>query len=125
MEIKAYQIEDYKEILDLLKQENWVPFFDTYKTAYKHALEHSHTYVMKDSGRVVGYIRAISDGFYLTFIGELIVLDTYKRKGIGSRLLHHIKEVCFTPKFELISDADTFYQKNQFRPVGTGQRADS
>jgi len=122
MEIYAYQVEDYQEIMNLLKQENWVPFFDTFKDQYKQALTSSHTYVMKDKDKTIAYIRAISDGFYLTYIGELIVLDSYKRRGVGSKLIKHIKQVCSTPKLELISDADQFYQKNDFKPVGTGQR---
>lgn len=125
MEIIAYQKEYYNGVHQLLKEEGWISFIDTYKSEYQQALTQSLTYVAKENDEVIGYIRAITDGVYLTFIGELIVTKGHRRKQVGSKLIQHLEKHHPTPKTELISDEDLFYQKNTFSVVGTGQRKQS
>lgn len=122
MEIIAYQKESYHGIHELLKEEGWLSFIDTHKSAYEKALERSISYVAMENGKIIGYIRAISDNVYLTFIAELVVAKNYRKKHIGTSLIKHIEINHPTCKVELISDADLFYQKNGFQIVGTGQR---
>ena len=122
MEILPYQNKDYEGVLTLLKEENWLVFFDTHKEEYKKALAQSITYVAKENERIIGFIRAISDGVYLTFIGELIVQKEFRKNHIGSSLIAHLESQVPCKKLELISDADAFYSKNHFAIVGTGQR---
>ena len=47
----------------------------------------SHVWLALDGNRLVGYIRAISDGFYAAFLPELEVLPGYQGLGIGTTLL--------------------------------------
>jgi GNAT superfamily N-acetyltransferase len=47
----------------------------------------SHIWVARDGDRLVGYVRAISDGFYSAFVPELEVLPGYQGLGIGTTLL--------------------------------------
>lgn len=46
----------------------------------------------EDSGRVVGFINAISDGILSAYIPLLEVLPEYQKKGIGSELVRRILE---------------------------------
>ncbi len=123
MEIRSYQKADYQSIYDLLEEAAWQSFIDTHQTAYKESLNASLTYVAIENDKVIGFIRAISDGLYLTFIGEIIVAKEYRRNKIGTRLIHFLKQKHPTIKYELISDEDMFYHKNGFKTVGTGQRS--
>jgi len=47
----------------------------------------SHVWLALDGNRLVGYIRAISDGFHAAFLPELEVLPGYQGLGIGTTLL--------------------------------------
>ena len=40
-----------------------------------------------ESGTLVGYVSAFSDGAFSVFLGELVVHPQFQRQGIGSRLL--------------------------------------
>ena len=48
--------------------------------------------VDEDSGRVVGFINAVSDGILSAYIPLLEVLPEYQKKGIGSELVRRILE---------------------------------
>jgi len=58
----------------------------------------SHVWLALDGERLVGYVRAISDGFYSAFVPELEVLPEYQGMGIGTTLLNN-----------LLDELDTFY----------------
>lgn len=47
----------------------------------------SHYWIARDEDRLVGYVRAISDGFYSAFVPELEVLPGYQGLNIGTTLL--------------------------------------
>jgi GNAT superfamily N-acetyltransferase len=50
----------------------------------------SHFWLAFDDRRLVGYVRAVSDGFYSAFLPELEVLPEYQGLAIGSTLLKNI-----------------------------------
>ena len=50
----------------------------------------SQIWLALDGARLVGYIRAISDGFFSAFLAELEVLPEYQGLGIGTALLNNI-----------------------------------
>jgi GNAT superfamily N-acetyltransferase len=50
----------------------------------------SHFWLALDGSRLVGYVRAISDGFYSAFLPELEVLPEYQGLAIGTTLLTKI-----------------------------------
>jgi len=52
----------------------------------------SHFWLALDGERLVGYIRAVSDGFYAAFLPELEVLPEYQGMGIGTTLLTRLLE---------------------------------
>ncbi len=52
----------------------------------------SHFWLARDGDRLVGYIRAISDGFYAAFLPELEVLPEYQGMSIGTTLLTNLLE---------------------------------
>ncbi|MDR9450535.1 MAG: GNAT family N-acetyltransferase [Acidimicrobiia bacterium] len=50
----------------------------------------SHFWLALDGARLVGYIRAISDGCFSAFLPELEILPEYQGLGIGTALLTKI-----------------------------------
>jgi ribosomal protein S18 acetylase RimI-like enzyme len=85
-------------------------------------LQNSHSVILaieEETGRVVGFITAISDGVLSAYIPLLEVLPEYRGKGIGSelvkRMLAHLKELYMV---DLICDKDlqVFYEKFGMKP---------
>jgi ribosomal protein S18 acetylase RimI-like enzyme len=68
-------------------------------------------------GKLVGFLRALSDFSYRTFIADLAVVETYQNQGIGRRLLTEARKA--GPEARLIlfaaENAEAFYQKLGFQ----------
>lgn len=81
------------------------------------------TLVALDGNKVVGLVRALSDGKITTYIAEIIVDINYRGKGIGKALLEVCHDLYPGARFDLLSteSADEFYKSNRFRIV-TGFR---
>ena len=66
-----------------------------------------------DGERLVGCLRILSDGCYFGTITELLVLPTYQKQGIGSRLLQLARENTPTMLyFGAQPGLEAFYEKN-------------
>ncbi len=45
-----------------------------------------------DKDKLIGLIRVVGDGITIIYIQDILVLDSYKRRGIGTKLLKDILE---------------------------------
>ena len=87
----------------------------------KNALEHSLFLISArdEEGNLIGFLRAVGDGYSIIYIQDIIVLPEYQRQGIGTQLLRqtleHFKEV-----YQMILTTDSelktlaFYESNGF-----------
>lgn len=70
----------------------------------------------RDNGKLVGFLRALTDHCYRCFIADLAVANEYQGKGIGRKILQFTRELA--PEARLIlfaaEDAEPFYQKLGF-----------
>ena len=74
----------------------------------------------EESGNVVGYITAITDGVLSAYIPHLEVLPAYQRRGIGSELVRRMLEkLCGLYGVDLCCDPDLqpFYERFGMRAV--------
>jgi ribosomal protein S18 acetylase RimI-like enzyme len=76
----------------------------------------AHVVLALDAGsdRVVGFINAISDGWYAAFIPLLEVLPAYRGRGIGTELVRRmLAELEGYYSIDLVCDADVvpFYER--------------
>lgn len=72
------------------------------------------------SGRVVGFVNAISDGLHAAFIPNLEVLPEYQRRGIGTGLMQRMIATCrHLYSLDLVCDAalQPFYERLGISPV--------
>lgn len=70
----------------------------------------------RDEGKLIGFMRGISDFSYRTFIADLAVNQEYQRKGIGKEMLFKTREMAPTARLILFAaeNAEGFYQKLGF-----------
>ena len=81
-------IPDAHEIKALYEDANWSVYtanMDRLMAGIKNSLL---VITAWDNGRLVALIRIVGDGATIIFIQDLIVLKSYKRKGIGTHLVN-------------------------------------
>ena len=110
----------FEEILPLYEVVGWTNY-TTNPTMLKNALEHSLFLISArdEDGKLVGFLRAVGDGYSILYIQDIIVLPEYQRQGIGTQLfrqtLEHFNEV-----YQIILTTDSelktiaFYEANGF-----------
>ena len=89
----------------------WPGNYDMAKT--QAALSKTINITAYDTGKLIGCLRILSDGYYFGTITELLVLPEYQHRGIGSRLLQLAGEN--TPTllyFGAQPGMEAFYEKN-------------
>ncbi len=73
----------------------------------------------RDTGAVIGFITAISDGVSAAYIPHLEVLKAYRGEGIGSELVRRmLAQLSHLYMIDLVCDADVqpFYARLGMRP---------
>jgi ribosomal protein S18 acetylase RimI-like enzyme len=74
-----------------------------------------------DSGQVVGFVAALTDGVQGAFITLLEVLPAYQGQGIGQELMERmLEQLRDIQTIELMCDADLvpFYERFGMKPAG-------
>ena len=108
MEIREYRTFRLDEVLALYAGAGWTNYTDRadiLARAYERSLCVLGAY---DDDRLVGILRAVGDGLTILFIQDIVVLQEYRRQGIGTALLR-------TDKTE---KTIAFYRSAGFYPAG-------
>lgn len=83
-DIRAEEIEDARQLLD---DNGWGPRVQD-PDVFRQTLERSQVVLVAvDVGRVVGFLRAISDGLFNGYISMVVVAASHRGRGIGSALV--------------------------------------
>ncbi|MEW8993362.1 N-acetyltransferase [Clostridium sp.] len=96
MNIRAFNIEDIEEVVDIwlnsniaahnfIHEDYWNSNYELVKTQY---IPNSETYIYEEEGKVKGFL-SIMKG---EFIGAVFVNVNYQSKGIGKALINYAKE---------------------------------
>ncbi|WP_455224359.1 GNAT family N-acetyltransferase [Granulicatella sp.] len=110
----------FDEIFPLYEAVGWTNYTSN-PIMLQNALEHSLFLLSArdEEGKLIGFLRAVGDGYSIVYIQDIIVLPEYHRQGIGTQLLRqtmeHFKEV-----YQMILTTDSelktiaFYEANGF-----------
>ena len=74
-----------------------------------------------ETGQVIGFVTALTDGVLSSFIPLLEVLPAYRGKGIGQALMSRmLDQLGHLPNVDLLCDPDVapFYERFGMKPVG-------
>lgn len=79
-----------------------------------------------DDDKLVGLIRVVGDGLTIIYIQDIIVLNLYKRNGIGSRILKCVLDKYSNVHQKVLITDDTdetrgFYEANGFMFCDKGE----
>ena len=110
----------FEEILPLYEVVGWSNYTSN-PTMLQNALEHSLFLISArdENGKLIGFLRAVGDGYSILYIQDIIVLPEYQRQGIGTQLLRQTLEH-FNEVYQIILTTDSelktiaFYEANGF-----------
>ena len=110
----------FEEILPLYEAVGWSNYTSN-PTMLQNALEHSLFLISArdEDGKLVGFLRAVGDGYSILYIQDIIVLPEYQRQGIGTQLLRQTLKY-FNEVYQIILTTDSelktiaFYEDNGF-----------
>ena len=110
----------FEEIFPLYEAVGWTNYTSN-PTMLKNALEHSLFLISArdEEGKLIGFLRAVGDGYSIVYIQDIIVLPEYQRQGIGTQLLRQTLEY-FKEVYQMILTTDSelktlaFYESNGF-----------
>ena len=90
--IKEYKNYNADEILSLHKDAGWISYTEK-PEMLKEAYEKSFCVLgAYEEDKLIGIIRAVGDGASILYIQDIIVLKSYHRKGIGTKLIQNMLE---------------------------------
>ena len=92
MKLKQITNININDILNLYIDADWKNYInniDMLTNAYNNSLYILGAY---DNNKLVGIIRVVGDGYSIIYIQDIIVLNKYQRKGIGTKLIHNVLE---------------------------------
>jgi ribosomal protein S18 acetylase RimI-like enzyme len=121
IKIREINENDYDNIISACVKNNWNTF-NRRRQDFIKSLEKSTVIVAYDGDNFAGFARFMSDGYITTFICELLVAETYRKKGVGRMIVNHISERFPKTRIDLISEADLFYEKIGLCKLGRGYR---
>lgn len=119
MIIREAILEDCRQIYRLYQEEGWESF--TLDKIQK-LVESSYWLVLENEGEIVGFVRYLTDKLMTTYLCELVVAENHRCKGYASQMISEISIRHPKTRIDLISEADGFYDRLQFRSVGSGRR---
>ncbi|SDL69975.1 GNAT family N-acetyltransferase [Sediminibacillus halophilus] len=115
---RTYESDDFDQIQNMNEREGWNNLVVNWETT-KRAWEQSQiAYVLEDRGKVVGYIRGLTDSAITLYICELLIAKQYRGLGLGKKLLAYVYHLYPETRMEMLatSGSKEFYEKNGFRP---------
>lgn len=77
---------------------------------------------VRDSGKLVGVARALADGVYIAYIGDVAVLPAYRGIGLGKAIVAELLRLCAGHKKIIlysVPGSEAFYRKFGFRGMRT------
>lgn len=115
--IKDNIIPNIKDILSLYEDVEWSSYTNNVEQL-ENAINNSlKVWTAWDEDRLVGLARVVGDNYTIIYIQDILILEEYQNKGIGSSLLKIILEEYKRIRQVILLTEETdktisFYQKN-------------
>lgn len=119
MNIRTYMESDFDSIQQLNRDEGWSQLVERDALTREAWRQSNVTYVMEsENGKIVAYLRGLTDTTVSLYVCELLVASTYRRRGLGEQLLQHVHTFYPYTRLEMLAsqNSHTYYEKLRFRP---------
>ena len=121
MKIVRYKREHEDAVISAIKEDpDWNVFTKEKSiSSYKKRLLESVTYVCLENGAFCGYVRALLDDCFAVYVSELFVAPEWRNRTIGRSLITKVKMDYGHLTVYVLSDEDAYYEKLEYRNVGS------
>jgi ribosomal protein S18 acetylase RimI-like enzyme len=85
-----YQVEtevSREDLLGLYEDANWTAYTQDPDKLCRAVKQSLRVITARIDGQLIGLIRAVGDGLTILYIQDILVHTTYKRKGVGRKLV--------------------------------------
>lgn len=122
IEIKKGFVPEMDDVIKLYDDCGWTAYTDepeTLEKAIKNSLE---VFTLWDGEILVGLARTVGDGATICYLQDILILNSYQGKGLGTRLLGEVLADNVSIRQFILLTEDThknrkFYKKLGLRPV--------
>ncbi|NBG88196.1 GNAT family N-acetyltransferase [Isachenkonia alkalipeptolytica] len=129
MEKINYQTADSMEkskVLPLYEDAGWTAYTENSQQLMAAISKSLRVVGAWDAGKLVGLIRVVGDGEIILFIQDILVLQDYKRRGIGTNLMKLVMNEFKGVRQKVLLTEDTeetrgFYEALGFRSCDDGR----
>ncbi|MCK4259718.1 MAG: GNAT family N-acetyltransferase [Halanaerobiales bacterium] len=114
------------EVKNLYEDAGWVAYTQDIPTLMK-AIENSLKIITAwDGDQLVGLIRVVGDGLTIVYIQDILILNSYRRKKIGTQLVEQVLENYNHVRQKVLlteegPDRRQFYEKQGFFSCDKGE----
>lgn len=78
---------DFKKVLDLYDNAGWTAYTSDSETLQQAINNSLYFLTAWSKQQLVGLLRAVGDGLTIIYIQDIIVLESFRRQGIGKELI--------------------------------------
>lgn len=124
IKIREDIIPNIKELMNLYEDVEWTSYTKEPEVLEKAVHNCLKVWTAWDEDKLVGLARIIGDGYTIIYIQDILVLESYQRRGIGSMLLQIIlEEYKFVRQIVLMTGNEEktvhYYEKNGLVNIAT------
>jgi aralkylamine N-acetyltransferase len=104
IEYEAVSAAPLDEIVELYKSAGWWQESPEARAIIPSMIRGSLCFMVARSieGRIIGMARVISDGYSDAYIQDVVVLNDYRKQGIGPELIRRLTQFCVSRKIAWI-----------------------
>ena len=108
--------ESLNQIKALYEQHGWLAYLNDDARLTRAFDSSLYTLGAYENDQLVGFIRCVGDGEHIVMVQDLIVAQTYQRKGIGGELMKKASDQFANVRMFMLltdamdADANAFYQ---------------
>ncbi|MFX4305654.1 GNAT family N-acetyltransferase [Exiguobacterium sp. A1_3_1] len=115
-QIRRFQPDDFEQIHRLNALEGWQDLVADQERTRNAWMNANAAFVLESDGEILAYVRALTDGSVTTFVCELLVSRTARKRGYGQQLLDHL-QLTYLTRIDLLAtrQSASFYEQQEFR----------
>ena len=126
IEYREFTADRMREVKEIFTQEGWSAYLSDDEALRRAFANSLLIYGAFDGEKLIGFIRCVGDGEHIVLVQDLIVMQEYRKRGIGKTLFSEMqrrfgKVRMFCVTTDLDDEADNrFYRSFGMKPLEDG-----
>jgi len=109
---------EINELLNIYNNAGWTVYTNKPELLHKAIQQSLGVFTARHNGQLVGLARTVGDGLTIIFIQDILVLKTFQRKKIGTRLMHLLLKKYKSIRQKCLMTDDTIKTRTFYQSLG-------